>query len=105
MRNSLNFTLLEGDRQIGFTRLVTDRAVFAYVADVFVLEPHRGRGLSKWLMECVRAHPEVQNLRRWSLLTKDAHGLYRQCGFVPLGAPDWHMEIVTPNPYGVPRGK
>jgi GNAT superfamily N-acetyltransferase len=79
--NSLPFGVYDEDRQVGFARVVTDRATFAYVADVFVLEEYRGRGLSKWLMECILAHPELQGLRRWQLSTRDAHALYARYGF------------------------
>jgi GNAT superfamily N-acetyltransferase len=74
--------------QAGFGRVVTDRAVFAYVGDVFVLEPWRGRGLGRWLMECVMAHPELAALRRWFLATDDAHGLYTPYGFAPPARPE-----------------
>ncbi len=84
IRNSLCFGLLDDDRQVGFARVVTDRATYAYLADVFVLESHRGRGLSKWLLECVLAHPDLQGLRRWQLATRDAHGLYARYGFRPV---------------------
>lgn len=73
-------TLIDG-RQIGFARLVTDKATFAYLADVFILKEHRGKGLSKWLMYVIQSHPELQNLRRWLLTTKDAHGLYEKLGW------------------------
>ena len=76
----------------GFARIVSDRATFAYLADVFILPAHRGRGLSKRLMEAVTAHPELQGLRRWMLATADAHGLYRQFGFTPLARPERFME-------------
>jgi GNAT superfamily N-acetyltransferase len=99
IEGSLNFGLFEGDAQIGFARLVTDRATFAYLADVFVLESHRGRGLSKWLMETVIAHPDVQGLRRWVLATRDAHGLYARYGFTPLKAPERWMERHDPEVY------
>ncbi|WP_153796909.1 GNAT family N-acetyltransferase [Foetidibacter luteolus] len=79
--NSLCFGLYHNNGQIGFARLVTDKATFAYLADVFVLEPHRGKGLSKWLVQSIHAHPELQTLRRWMLGTKDAHGLYEQFGW------------------------
>jgi GNAT superfamily N-acetyltransferase len=79
--NSLCFGLFYNAEQIGFARLVTDKATFAYLADVFILQDHRGKGLSKWLMHVVQAHPELQNLRRWLLTTKDAHGLYEQFGW------------------------
>ena len=96
---SLNFGAYEGDAQVGFVRVVTDRATFAYLCDVFVLEPWRGRGLSKLMMECVMSHPELQNLRRWMLATADAHGLYRQFGFASLARPERMMEITVPDIY------
>ena len=99
IEGSLNFGLFEGDAQIGFARLVTDRATFAWLADVFVLESHRGRGLSKWLMETVIAHPDLQGLRRWVLATRDAHGLYARYGFTPLAAPERWMEKHDPEVY------
>lgn len=82
--NSLCFGLFFNDRQIGFARLVTDKATFAYLADVFILNEYRGKGLSKWLMKTIQAHPELQNLRRWLLATKDAHGLYAQSGWTKV---------------------
>lgn len=99
VEGSLNFGLFEGDAQVGFARVVTDRATFAYLADVFVLESHRGRGLSKWLMETVIAHPDVQGLRRWVLATRDAQGLYARYGFTPLAAPERWMEKHDPEVY------
>lgn len=96
---SLNFGLFEHEAQIGFARVVTDRATFAYLADVFVLETHRGRGLSKWLLEVLIAHPELQGLRRWVLATRDAHGLYARFGFTPLAAPARWMEKHDPGVY------
>jgi len=100
IENSLCFGAFEDDRQIGFARVVTDYAVFAYVGDVFVLDSHRGRGVSKQLMQAVRDHPDLQQLRRWHLLTRDAHKLYEQVGFRALETPEWHMEISVKNPYG-----
>ena len=97
--NSLCFGLLAGSRQIGFARVVTDTATFAYLADVFVLPEHRGAGLGKWLIECIVSHPELQGLRRWMLGTRDAHGLYRQFGFTPPKHPEIFMEIVDPDVY------
>ena len=82
--NSLCFGLYKNDKQIGFARLVTDKATFAYLADVFVLDEHRGQGLSKWLMQTIHAHPELQTLRRWMLGTRDAYGLYEQFGWARL---------------------
>src|ERR1700688_5026104 len=85
--------------QVGFARVVSDFATVAYLGDVFILESHRGRGLGKWLMECVVQHPALQNLRRWILLTRDAHGLYSQFGFHPLKAPERYMELHRPEIY------
>ena len=82
--NSMCFGLYQGKEQVGFARLMTDKATFAYLADVFVLPAHRGKGLSKWLMKEIHAHPDLQGLRRWVLGTKDAHGLYAQFGWAPL---------------------
>jgi GNAT superfamily N-acetyltransferase len=79
---------------VGFARVVTDRATFAWVGDVWIDPAHRGRGLARWLMRCMLAHPELQGLRRWLLATSDAHGLYAQVGFTPMAAPDRFMEIV-----------
>ena len=84
IENSLVFGLYRGDEQVGFARAVTDRSVFAYLADVFVLEPHRGHGLGKWLIETVLAHPDLQGMRRITLGTKDAHTLYERYGFRPV---------------------
>ena len=99
IENSLCFGLYEAEKQIGFARVVTDCATFAYLCDVFVVEEFRGRGLSKWLMEIISAHPELQNLRRWLLATKDAHGLYNQFGFTALDAPSIFMQRHTSNIY------
>jgi len=99
IEHSLNFGLFQDDRQVGFARVITDFATFAYLADVFVLESFRGRGLSKWLMQVIIAHPELQGLRRWMLLTRDAHGLYRQVGYTPLANPERAMERLFPDIY------
>ena len=93
IRHSLCFGIYEEGAQVGFARVITDHATFAYLADVFVLPAHRGKGLSKWLMECVLAHPELQGLRRFLLGTRDAHGLYAQFGFTPPKRPAIWMEI------------
>ncbi len=90
--NSLAFGLYRSTRQVGFARVVTDYATFAYLADVFVLEEERGHGLGKWLMETIVQHPQLQGLRRWLLVTRDAHGLYRQAGFTALQKPERWME-------------
>jgi GNAT superfamily N-acetyltransferase len=92
--NSLCFALLHGKNQIGFARVVTDSATYAYLCDVYVLEDHRGKGLAKWLMEFVMGHPVLQGLRRFSLATRDAHGLYRQFGFREVSKPESQMEIL-----------
>jgi GNAT superfamily N-acetyltransferase len=99
IRHSLCFGIYEDRTQIGFARVISDLATFAYIGDVFVLEPHRGRGLSTWLMECIVQHPLLQNLRRWVLLTRDAHGLYEKFGFTPLRAPERYMELHSPDVY------
>mgnify|MGYP000723822223 CR=1 FL=1 len=85
--------------QVGLARVVTDRATFAYLCDLYVLEEHRGRGLGKWLMEVVQAHPDLQGLRRFVLATRDAHGLYEQFSFTPLAHPEFFMEINRPGLY------
>lgn len=92
LQNSLVFGLFFDTRQVGLARVVTDYGVFAYLCDVFIHEAHRGRGLGKWLLECVHAHPDLQGLRRWLLATRDAHGLYGSFGWTPLGNPDRWME-------------
>jgi len=97
--NAIPFSILDGQQQVGCARVVTDRATFAYVADVFVAPSHRGRGLSVWLMETMRQHPELQGLRRWLLGTRDAHGVYAKVGFRPLGRPEIFMEIHAPDVY------
>lgn len=102
IQNSLCFGAFDGARQIGFTRVVTDHATFAYVADVYVLEEYRGRGISKMLIAAMRAHPDLQGLRRWHLATRDAHGLYMQFGFSPLADPGRHMELVDADVYSRP---
>jgi len=99
IKNSLCFGVYLHGQQVGFARVISDRATFAYLGDVFVLEPYRGRGLSKWLMECIRAHPDLQGLRRWMLATRDAHALYEHYGFTPLAAPERWMEVHCPDVY------
>lgn len=102
---SLCFSLLREGRQIGFARIVTDYATIAYLGDVFVLPELRGQGLSKWLMECVVAHPRLQGLRRWLLVTRDAHGLYERFGFRPLASPEKFMECHDADIYSRGRMK
>ena len=99
IENSICFGVYEGERQIGFARVVSDQATFAYLGDVFILNEFRGRGLSKWLMETIVSHPDLQGLRRWLLATRDAHGLYSQFGFGPLRFPERWMERPAPDAY------
>jgi GNAT superfamily N-acetyltransferase len=101
IRGSLAFGLYAPDgAMIGLARVITDHATFAYLSDVWIEPEHRGRGLSKWLVDEILAHPGLAGLRRWMLATKDAHGLYARAGFVPLSQPGWWMEIVAKDPYG-----
>ncbi|RZA01279.1 MAG: N-acetyltransferase [Sphingobacteriaceae bacterium] len=96
IENSMCFGIYKDDKQVGFARVITDNAVFAYLCDVFVLTNYRGLGLSKWLLQTIKNHPELQGLRRWTLATVDAHGLYSQFGFTPLTNTDRWMGIYTP---------
>jgi len=100
IEHSLCFGAYDERQQVGFARVISDFAVFAYIGDVFVLPEHRGRGVSKRIMQAIMEHPSLQGLRRWSLVTRDAHGLYRQFGFQELADPARHMEKVVVNPYG-----
>lgn len=99
IEGSLCFSAFDGAEQVGFARVVTDSATFAWLADVFVAESHRGRGISKLLVGAAVSHPAVARVRRWHLVTRDAHGLYERFGFRPLAHPERHMERVVPNPY------
>jgi GNAT superfamily N-acetyltransferase len=100
IEHSLCFGIYDGSAvQIGFARVISDFATIAYLGDVFVLESYRGRGLGKWMMQCIMQHPSLQCLRRWILLTRDAHGLYRQFGFTPLKSADRYMELHRPDVY------
>lgn len=99
IEHSLCFGVYQETAQVGFARVVTDKATFAYLADVFILEAFRKQGLSKWLMEVILAHPDLQGLRRWLLATMDAHGLYRQFGFTSLTEPDRMMQRKAPHTY------
>ncbi len=98
IRHSLCFGLYRGTAQVGFARAITDYATFAYMADVFILPEYRGRGLGKWLVQTMLDHPELRTLRRWSLLTQDAHGLYAKCGFGPAAHPEQVMERLQSYP-------
>ncbi len=88
IEGSFCFGVYNSNKQIGFARLITDHATFAYLADVFIANEYRGKGLSKMLMKEIMGHPSLQGLRRWMLATRDAHGLYAQFGFVPLDKPE-----------------
>ncbi|WP_315650612.1 GNAT family N-acetyltransferase [Roseateles aquae] len=104
MQHSLCFALRcsEGgaaEQVVGFARVISDRATFAYLCDVYVLEAHRGQGLGDWLIATLLQHPELQGLRRFQLITRDAHALYQRHGFKPLAAPDRGMEISRPGLY------
>ncbi len=99
---SMVFGIYRGEQQVGFARVVSDRATFAWIGDVFVLDDFRGQGLSKWLMETIVTHPELQGLRRWMLATRDAHGLYKQYGFTELPEPTRFMTRHDPDVYKRP---
>jgi GNAT superfamily N-acetyltransferase len=99
IRESICFGLFDGSRQIGFARVITDKTTFAYLCDVYVLETHQGHGLGTWLMETVCSHPDLKDLRRFVLVTRDAHGLYKKFGFTELAVPARYMEIVRPDIY------
>jgi GNAT superfamily N-acetyltransferase len=103
IEHALCFGIYDGEgAQVGFARVISDFATIAYVGDVFVLDTHRGRGLGKWLMQCITEHPALQSLRRWILTTRDAHGLYSQFGFTSVKAPERFMERHQPNVYDAP---
>lgn len=104
IEHSLCFGIYDSSgAQVGFARVISDLATVAYLGDVFVLESHRGRGLSKWMMECIMRHPFLQGLRRWILLTQDAHGLYSKFGFMPLKAAERYMELHRADVYEVEK--
>ncbi|MCU7550987.1 GNAT family N-acetyltransferase [Chitinophagaceae bacterium LB-8] len=99
IEHSLNFGLLHVDKQIGYARVISDFSTIAYLGDVYVLPEYRGRGFSKWLMEQVMRHPELQGLRRWILLTSSAHELYKKFGWTEVAKPEIYMELFNPNVY------
>lgn len=102
IEHSLCFGIYDSSgAQFGFARVISDFATVAYLGDVFVLESHRGRGLSKWMMECITQHPALQSLRRWILLTRDAHALYSSFGFTPLKSAERYMELHRPDVYEI----
>ena len=99
IENSLCFGVYEEEKQVGFARIITDFSTIAYLGDVYVLEEYRGKGLSKWLMETIMNHEDLQGLRRWILLTGDAHELYRQYGWTNIADPTKWMELHDKNVY------
>ena len=99
VEHSVCFGVYHGEEQVGFARVITDRATIAYLGDVFVVPEHRGKGLSKELIGAIMTHPDLQGLRRWILLTRDAHGLYEKFGWKPVDHPERYMEVVNPNVY------
>jgi GNAT superfamily N-acetyltransferase len=106
IEHSLCFGIYDGSgAQVGFARVISDFSTIAYIGDVFVLDTHRGRGLGKWLMQCITQHPALQNLRRWILTTRDAHSLYAQVGFRPVKSPERFMELHRPDVYEVRKTK
>jgi len=104
IENSLCFGVYMGKQQVGFARIISDFATYAYLADVFILPEHRGKGLSKKLVETIVEYPELQGLRRWVLATADAHGLYARYGFTPMSKPERWMEKHNPDVYSNPAG-
>jgi GNAT superfamily N-acetyltransferase len=98
---SLNFGVYKMGKQVGFARVITDYATYAYIGDVYILKDYRGQGLSKWLLLVIADHPELQGLRRWTLLTRDAHELYRKTGFTEPQNPERYMEKTNPDVYKI----
>jgi GNAT superfamily N-acetyltransferase len=99
IENSTCFGVYDNGKQAGFARVISDLATIGYLGDVFILPEYRGRGLSKWLMECIMKHPELQGFRRWILITRDAHNLYKKFGYTELLKPQNYMEIRVPDIY------
>ncbi len=99
IEHSLNFGVYTQEEQVGFARVITDYATYAYIGDVYILEDYRGQGLSKWLMQVITDHPDLQGLRRWTLITRDAHALYRKTGFTEPQNPERYMEKTIPDVY------
>jgi GNAT superfamily N-acetyltransferase len=99
IEHSLNFGIYTAGKQVGFARVITDYATYAYIGDVYILDEYRGQGLSKWLMQVIAGHRELQGLRRWTLLTRDAHELYRKIGFQEPQNPERYMEKTNPDIY------
>jgi GNAT superfamily N-acetyltransferase len=102
IRHALCFGIYDGSgAQVGFARVVSDFSTIAYLGDVFILESHRGRGLGKWMMECILEHPALEGMRRWILVTRDAHGFYEHFGFTPLKSAERYMELHRPDLYEI----
>jgi GNAT superfamily N-acetyltransferase len=99
IENALCFGVFHGKQQVGFARVITDQATYAYIGDHFIVESHRRRGLGKLLMQAIMEHAQLQGLRRWSLATRDAHALYEHFGFTPLANPQRYMERYDPDVY------
>ena len=99
LANSLCFGVFDGGRQVALARVVTDLATYAYLCDVYVLESHRRRGIGHWMLEAIDSHPDLQGLRRWSLITRDAHSLYEPHGYIPLAKPENYLERVYRDVY------
>jgi GNAT superfamily N-acetyltransferase len=99
LANSLCFGVFDGDMQVALTRVITDYATYAYLCDVYVLDSYRKRGIGHWMLEAIDVHPDLQNLRRWGLITRDAHTLYDAHGYSPLAKPEHHMERVYRDVY------
>ena len=99
IQNSRCFGVYQNEKQIGFARVISDFSTIAYLGDVYILEEYRGNGLSKWLIETIMSDPNLQGLRRWILLTADAHGLYRQFGWTNIGEPEKWMTVHDKNVY------
>ncbi|MDR3426753.1 MULTISPECIES: GNAT family N-acetyltransferase [Silvimonas] len=99
VQGALCFGIYEGERLVGFARVITDGATIGYLGDVFIDTEHRGQGLSKWLLQCIHTHPDLQGLRRWMLFTADAHGLYEQFGWKPAARPERYLERLNTDPY------
>lgn len=97
--HSLCVGVFDGQHQVGFARVITDRATYAYLCDVFVLATHRRRGIASWMMEAIDRHPDLQGLRRWNLVTRDAHDLYRTRGYVTPSRPEGYMERLDRDVY------
>jgi GNAT superfamily N-acetyltransferase len=105
LEHSLCFGVFDEGRQVAFARVITDRATYAYLCDVYVLEAYRRRGIATWLLEATLAHPELQGLRRWSLVTRDAHSLYAPHGYGPIERPEGYMERLDRGVYERMRGR